>query len=190
MAFQRSNAHPNLEGRSRRIRRTISSWQKRNVRVVLQGLELLGRDGWHEQVGIVGGPGRQGENIAVVWIDNHHRAAFCLCFQRLFRQLLKVQIKSGDHVVSRLRRSDEFLGSFPAVLVESEFVFAVLACEHPIKGLLQSFASLRFRPDRFVIVDNAVGISPGLARVSNNLTGKFSVRINPHINRPPHYASR
>ena len=66
----------------------------------------------------------------------------------------------------------------------------MLPCEHPIKGLLKSLASLRFWPERFVIIDNAIGISPGLPGVPNNLTSNFSVWINPHVNRPHHHARR
>ena len=90
-----------------------------------------------------------------------------------------MQIKSGDNVIAGLRRSDQLLGSLSAVLVESEFVFAVLAREHLVKGLLQTFASFRFRPQRFVVVDDAVGISPGLSRVADNLAGNFPVPADP-----------
>ena len=66
----------------------------------------------------------------------------------------------------------------------------MLACEHLIERLLQSFAALGFRPKSLVIVDNAVGISACLARVANNLACNFPVRVNPHIDRPHHHAGR
>src|SRR5262249_48141569 len=105
-------------------------------------------------------------------------------------QFLKVQIKSGDHVVSGFRRRNEFLGCLPAVLVECEFVFAVLASEHLVKSLLESFAPLGFWPDRFVVIHNAIGISTGFSGITNNLSGDFSVRINPDVNRSHHHAGR
>jgi hypothetical protein len=59
----------------------------------------------------------------------------------------------------------------------------MLACEHFVERLFKPLASLGFRPERFVIVNNAVGISPGLAGVANNLAGDLSVRINAHVDR-------
>ena len=66
----------------------------------------------------------------------------------------------------------------------------MLTREHVVKRLLESLASLRFRPERFVIINNAIGISPGLACVADNLTGNFSIGVNPHIDRPHQYARR
>jgi len=127
----------------------------------LQCLELLGRDGWPNKLGFVRRQDARAR-ICRCGIVITHLARFAFASSAFFfRQLLKAQIKSRDTLLTRLRRRDEFFGSLPAVLVESEFVFAVLACEHPIKGLLQSLAAFRFRPERFMIINNPVGISPG-----------------------------
>src|SRR5262245_20007651 len=66
----------------------------------------------------------------------------------------------------------------------------MLARQHFVERLLESLASLGFRPECLVIVNNAVGISPGLAGVTDDLTGYFSVRINANINRAHHYSWR
>ena len=66
----------------------------------------------------------------------------------------------------------------------------MLAGEHLVKGLLESFASLGLRPDRFVVIDNAVGISARFSSVTNNLSRNFSIRVNPDVNRPHHHARR
>src|SRR5439155_24166877 len=103
---------------------------------------------------------------------------------------LKVKIQSGDNVVTRRRRCDQSLGSFSAVFIEGEFVLAVLACEHFVKRLLESLAPLRFRPERFVVIDDAVGIASGLSCVTDHLAGEFSVRVSAHIDWPYDHASR
>ena len=66
----------------------------------------------------------------------------------------------------------------------------MLACEHLVERLLQTLASLGFRPESFVVVNDAVGISSGFTRVANDLTGNFPVWVNPHVNGPHHHASR
>ena len=73
-----------------------------------------------------------------------------------------------------------------AVFVERDFVFAVFAGEQFVERLLQAVATFCFGPKRFVIVDDAVQIAAGLARVTDDLPCDFSVRISPHINRPHH----
>src|SRR4029077_3233293 len=85
---------------------------------------------------------------------------------------------------------NEFLRCFPAVLVEGQFVFAVLPGEHFVEGLFESFAPLCLRPDRFVVIDDAVRISARFSGVTNNLTGNLSVRINPDVNRTNHHSRR
>ena len=190
MTFQCRDAYGDLKCRSWWIRRRIRTWQKRDVRVRLQRFELIGRDGGNEYVGVVSGPGRQRQNITAIWIDNYHRAALCFRCERLFRQFLQVQIKCGDYVVSGLRRRNELLGCFTAVLIECEFVFTVLAGEHLVKSLLESLASFSFRPDCFVVIDNAVGISAGFSSVTNDLSRNFSIRINPDVNGTNHHARR
>jgi hypothetical protein len=101
---------------------------------------------------------------------------------------LQVQIKSGHHVVSGLRRGNEFLRCFFAVLVERQFVFAVLAGKHVVERLFESFASLRLWPNRFVVIDNAVRIPARFSGVTNNVTGDLSVRIDSYVNRPHHHS--
>ena len=103
---------------------------------------------------------------------------------------LQVQIERGDYVVSRHRRRNDFLRSFAAILVESQFVFAVLAGEHVVERLLEPFASLRFRPEHFVVVDDAVRIPAGLSGITNDLPGHLSVRISPDVNRTHHHSGR
>ncbi len=101
-----------------------------------------------------------------------------------------MQIKSGNDVVSGLRRRDQFLRRLLPVLVERKFVFTVLAGKHVVERLLESFASLGFGPDGFVIVDNAIRISSRFSGVTNNLTSNLSIRINPDVNRPDHHTGR
>src|SRR5437762_342170 len=47
----------------------------------------------------------------------------------------------------------------------------MLAREHGIEGLFDSFAPLRLRPDCFVIVNDPVGITSRTSAITNNLTG-------------------
>ena len=60
----------------------------------------------------------------------------------------------------------------------------MFAREHVIECLLESFAPLGFGPERFVIVDNAVGIASSFSSVANDLPGQFSVGICAYIDRP------
>src|ERR1043165_6432478 len=39
-----------------------------------------------------------------------------------------------------------------------------------------------------MIVDDAVGVSPGLSCIANNLARDFPVRVNPYVNGPHHHA--
>src|SRR5207244_12227170 len=85
-------------------------------------------------------------------------------------------------------RSDQFLGSLPTIFIEGEFVFAMLTCEHFVECLLEPLASFGFRPERFVIINDAIGISSGLTGVTDDLTGHFSVRISAHVDRAYNHA--
>ena len=153
-------------------------------------LKFLGRDGWNERVRIISRPRGYRQNVAVGWIDNHDGAAFGFRFERFFSELLQSQIQRRDDVVSGHRRFDQLLGSFAAVLVKRDFVFAVLASEHFVERLLEPVASFRFRPKRFMVVDDAVEIAACLSGVTDNLAGHFSIRINAHVDRAHNHAGR
>ena len=58
----------------------------------------------------------------------------------------------------------------------------MLAREHGVEGLLDSFTSLRLGPNCFVIVDDPVGITSGASGVANNLPCNFALRINAKVN--------
>ena len=47
-----------------------------------------------------------------------------------------------------------------------------------------------FRPKHFVIVDDAVGIPPGLSAVANDLSGDLAIWINPEIKGPKNQCRR
>src|SRR5207302_10203781 len=55
---------------------------------------------------------------------------------------------------------------------------------------LEYFPSLGFRAERLMIIDDAFGISPGLAGVTDYLTGHFSIRINAHVDGAHNHARR
>ena len=57
----------------------------------------------------------------------------------------------------------------------------MLAGEHVVERLLETFSSFSFRPEHFVVVDDAVGIPPSLSAIANDLSGGRAVRINPDI---------
>ena len=94
-----------------------------------------------------------------------------------------MEIESGDNCVSRHGRCHDFLRSFAAVLVERNFVFAVLAGQHLIEGLLKTFPSFGFRPEHFVVVDDSVRIPASLSAIPNDLSRDFSIGIGAHIKR-------
>ena len=64
----------------------------------------------------------------------------------------------------------------------------MFAAEQFVERLLEPFASLGFRPERLVIINDAIGISAGFASVTDNLTRHFSVWINAHIDRAHDYS--
>ena len=108
---------------------------------------------------------------------------FAFGLERFLGEILQTEIESCDHGVSRHRRSHDFLRRFSAVLVEGNSVFSMLPRQHLVEGLLETFPALRFRPKHFVIVDDAIGVPPGLSAVTNDLPRDPSVRIGAHIIR-------
>ena len=50
----------------------------------------------------------------------------------------------------------------------------MLSLEHFVECLLQAFAAFGFRPESFVIVDNAIEVSAGSAGVADNLPARLS----------------
>ena len=47
----------------------------------------------------------------------------------------------------------------------------MLAGEHVVERLLEALAPFSFRPEHFVIVDDAIGIPSGLSAIANDLSG-------------------
>ena len=94
-----------------------------------------------------------------------------------------MEIERGDNCVSRDGRGHDFLRSFATVLVECDFVFTMLAGQDLIEGLLETFSSLGFRPEHFVVVDDSVRISASLSAIPNDLSRDFSIGINAYIKR-------
>src|SRR4029077_19329604 len=94
-----------------------------------------------------------------------------------------MEIQSSDDRVSRHGRSHDFLRGFPAILVEGNSVFTVLASQHLIESLLQSFSSLGLRPKYFMIVNDSVRSPARFSAIPNNLSRDLSIRINAHIKR-------
>ena len=92
-----------------------------------------------------------------------------------------MKIERRDHRVSRHGRRHDFLRRFAPVLVESDFVFAVLSGQDLVEGLLETLAPLGLWPEHFVVVDDSVRIPARLAGITNNLPRDFTIRINPHI---------
>ena len=187
-AFECCDPYRNFECRSWRIRRTKCARQKRNIRIVLQGFKLFRRDRRNKEVRVVSRPRGQRENVAVVRIDNHNCAAFGFCFQGLLREFLEVKIERGDNIVTGHRRRNQFLGSFPAIFVEREFVLAVLAREHFVERLFEPFASFGFGPERFVIINDAIRVASSFSSVTDDLPGQFPIGICADINRPHHHS--
>ena len=66
----------------------------------------------------------------------------------------------------------------------------MLPLEHFVEGLFQPFAAFRLRPERFVIVDDAVEITARSSGVTEDLAAGFAVRIDPDINRPKYHPFR
>src|SRR5438445_13210481 len=99
---------------------------------------------------------------------------------------MKPQVQRRNYVVSGHRRFDQLLGSLAAVLVERDFVFAALAGEHFVEGLLKPVASFRFRPKRFMVVDGTVEEAAGLSGVTDDFAGDFSVRVSRGATRTAH----
>ena len=89
--------------------------------------------------------------------------------------------RTGKH---RLRFNES--KSLAAVFVESQFVFAVFSGEQFVEGLLEAVTPFRFRPKRFVIIDDSIEIAPFLAGIADDVAGNFSVRIDPDIHRSDH----
>src|SRR6266851_4011323 len=95
-----------------------------------------------------------------------------------------MQIERCNNVISRDRRRGDFLGRFASILVEGQFVLSVLALQHVVERLLDSFASFSFRPEHFMILDKSVRIAAGFTSITNDLTSEASIWISAHINGP------
>ena len=98
-------------------------------------------------------------------------------------QLLQTQIERGHDGVSRNRWRDDPLGGLPPILVESQFVFAVLTGEHGVERLLEPIAAFCFRPEHFVIVDHSIRIPSGLAAIADDVASRLAVRISADVDR-------
>src|SRR5664279_5034369 len=94
-----------------------------------------------------------------------------------------MKIEGGDNSVARDGRRHDFLGSLAAVLVERNFIFAVLASEHLVKGLFEAFPPFGFRPEHFMVIDDSIRIPTGLSAVSDDSSRDFPVGISAHIKR-------
>ena len=93
-----------------------------------------------------------------------------------------MQIESRDNGMTGHGRRHDLLGSFAAILIERHFVATVLAGEHRVECLLDSLPAFRFRPNRFVIINNAIGVAAHSPGVADNLARCFSAGINTHVN--------
>jgi len=101
------------------------------------------------------------------WIDNHNGPRFAFCFKRLFSKLLETQVKR----VNTLYPGSGGVISFSEVFRPSLSKVSLYSPCLPVSISLNVCSSPRvlgFRPERFVIVDNAVGIRLGLASVADN----------------------
>src|SRR5439155_22991805 len=77
-----------------------------------------------------------------------------------------------------------------AIFIEGYFILAMLAREHGIEGLFDSFTPLRLRPNCFVIVDDPVGITSGASAITDYLAGNLALRINAKVNAAQRHLRR
>jgi hypothetical protein len=122
-------------------------------------------------------PRRHRQDVAVVWIDHDERAALHAFLQHLLAKPLQLDIERRDDVVARLRRDGNLLARFPARRVKGDVVLSFLALELVVESLFKPLATLRARPEHFVILNRSVRRAAGAARVSDDVPGERTIRI-------------
>ena len=178
---ERREADEALEGGTGRVGR---HGEAREQRVVLVGAErrVVGvTDGRDKQRRIQRRPRSQRQNVPVLGVHDHHRAAFGARRKSGLAHALQRQVERGDDVLAGDGRDGNLLRGLLARPVVGDVPLPRFAAQHLVECFFQAVAALGVWEKRLVVLHRPVLESAGTAHIPEHMPGKFSVRIVPGV---------